>query len=407
MGKDKVLPGQGIISNAQSAELLEEESLAEYPSGEQEPSEQVPPRMVYQATNPHYLWGKCFWGLDIGSKSIKIVGLHKGMKRVSLVHLAVIEIAPGQRLGRQGVNEEARAAAISKALRALEMEHSRMATSLDRASVVIRQIQYPAAARDKLLSALQWEVRKYIPFRPDEVVVDAQIMEQASQQDGKLEVLLVAATKEHLQQHLGLLERVGVKPTMVDADPLALINAFLAQRDPESEETVVILDLGATATTLNILSHSGYYFTLSLSVGGERFTAEIQAQCQLEYALAEDLKQGGKLRDYALDSGKLEAPFHRALEKNYDLLVKEIRQALVYYNKQSGVNRFDHMILTGGGAGLPGLSQYLAKKTGIAAEVLNPLQEIKIEQKYFNLEKISALAPQLAIAVGLAKRWKV
>jgi len=320
VAEDEVLPGQEIVSNAQSAELLEEESLTEYPAEGQEPSEHAPPVTLYQAADPHHLWGKCFWGLDIGSRNIKVVGLHKGMHKISLVHLAVVEIAPGQKPGRQGINETARVAAILKVIRVLEMEQSLMATSLDRASVVIRQIQYPAAARDKLLSALQWEVRKYIPFRPDEVVVDAQIMEQASQAD-KLEVLLVAATKEHLQQHLELLERVGIKPTMVDADPLALINAFLAQRKPEADETVVILDLGATATTLNILSHNGYYFTLSLSVGGERFTGEIQAQCQLEYALAEDLKRGGGLGNYALNKNELEAPFQRALEKSYDLVM--------------------------------------------------------------------------------------
>jgi len=65
------------------------------------------------------------------------------------------------------------------------------------------------------------------------------------------------------------------------------------------------------------------------------------------------------------------------------------------------------MVLTGGGASLPGLSPYLVKKTGISTEMLNPFQEITIDQKYFDLEKVSALAPQLAIAVGLARRWKV
>lgn len=439
-----------IISTAESAELLgddsdsfEEEEMGESPleeslkgisegpsegpsegteeenvndfvpvEEEEESGEQLPPRTVYRAYIENQPWRKCSWGLDIGTQNIKVVGIRKGLRKNKLAYLAIIEVAPGRRPSKQDVNAEAKVAAILNALEDLDLEFIKINTALDRASVLVRQIQYPAAARDKLLSALQWEVRKYIPFKPNEVVVDAQIIEDPTaaamqEQKEKLDILLVAATKEHMGHHQELLERVGVRSDIIDADPLNLMNLYLTQKDPEVEETILLLDLGATATTLNVISSAGHYFTLSLSVGGTRFTNEIQSHCQLAYAIADELKFGRKPGDCLSGDKSMETAFDKAMEKNYDLLTKEIRQALVYFNKQTGINHFNRMLLTGGGAFLPGLTKYLLENLGIGVEIYNPLEKIDVDKKHFDVDKINSLGPQLAIATALALRGGV
>ncbi|MBI5787563.1 MAG: type IV pilus assembly protein PilM [Candidatus Schekmanbacteria bacterium] len=394
----------------EDTDFLEEDGLGpESISPEEEDKEQLPPRTIYRATIGHYSWKKCLWGLDIGTQNVKVIGLRKSWSKWHLAYISLVEIYPGRKASKQDVNEQARIAAVLNSMEELNLEGAKLNTCLDRASVLIRQIQYPAAARDKILTALQWEVRKYIPFKPDEVVVDAQIIGQNGAEDtndkkGQLDVLLVAATKEHLQQLNELLERVGVKPACIDAGPLALMNMLLAQKPPNPDETFLILDLGAAATTLNVLSAKGQYFTLSLSVGGNRFTNEIQTHCQLEYAIAEDLKRGKKLEDYLLSGNKLESAFHVAMEKNFELLVKEIRQALIYFHKQTGINQFSQLYLTGGGAYLTGLDAYLAQKTGIKVEIFNPFDGIQIDPKHFDVELVRKLGPQMALALGLASR---
>ncbi len=409
-----------IMSTAESMGLLDEDNTLspaidefepEYIPSEEGTNEQLPPRTVYRACTANHAWKKCMWGLDIGTQNVKVVGLRKGMRKTKLVYLAVVDITPQRRPSKQEVNEQARITAILNALEDLELEYTQISTCLDRASVLVRQIQYPAAARDKLLAALQWEVRKYIPFKPDEVVVDAQIIERPAggknkpaEAKDKLDVLLVAATKEHLNRHKELIQRVGIKSQLIDASPLALMNIFMVQNKAEAEETVLLLDIGTSATTLDVLSSKGYYFTLSLSVGGNRFTAEIQSHCQLDFSIAEQLKQGLKPEHPSLEGNRVEATFQKAMEKNYDLLAKEIRQALIYFNKQTGINNFDRMLLTGGGASLPGLSNYLLQKIGIKVEIFNPMNGIEIDKKHFNVEEVKRLGPQMAVAMGLAFR---
>jgi type IV pilus assembly protein PilM len=361
------------------------------------------PEVVFRQEIPRKIWGKYFWGLDIGCHTIKLVGLQKKFQGLKLVFLCMVEISPQKELLKGGENQDVIATAVMKVLEGLDLERNSIISAIGSSAVVIRQIQYPASARQKMLSALHWETRKYIPFKPDEVVVDAQILEEAGE-SGKMEVLLTAVPKDQLDAHLKLLDQAGVKPITVDAGQLATINTFLAHDNLQSGETVVLLDMGAGASYLTIYSTQGPFFALSLSVGGNRFTREIQSRCQLGYAEAESLKcRGESYRDQYLDSD-IYYPLHEALQNTYELLISEIRQSLVYYNKQTGINKFDRLILTGGSALLPELPEYLSRKLGIMVQVLDPTKNFEVDPNSFDLDQVKKIAPQLTLAVGLALR---
>ncbi len=364
------------------------------------------PEIIFRQESPRKPWNKYFWGLDIGSHNIKLVGIQKKLKKLILTHICVVEISPQKELPTEGKDLTLIANSIIKSFEGLDLERNSVTSAIDCASAVVRQIQYPASARQKLLSALHWEVRRFIPFKPDEVVVDAQILDE-TRKDGKLEVLLTAVPKEQLSDHLKLLDQAGIKPLTVDAGQLAVLNAFLTHDELRPEETVALLDMGARASYLTIYSNLGPFFTLGLSVGGSRFTREIQSRCQMAYAEAESLKcRGENMRDQSFDSDTY-YPLHEALQNTYELIVSEIRQSLVYYNKQTGINKFDRLVLTGGGSGLPEFPEYLSRKLGIQVEILNPLKNFEIDPNIFDAAQLREISPKLTLAVGLAMRGAI
>jgi len=366
------------------------------------------PEVVWRESAPRKAWRKYFWGLDIGVHSIKLIGLRKVVKRFSLVYLCLVENSPQKALLKESEEYiDLKAAALMRLLEGLDLERNSMVSCIGSPSVVIRQIEYPTAARSKLLSALRWEIRRYIPFKPDEVVVDAQILAEP-QGGSKMDVLLTAVTKEHLSAHLNLLEKVGIKPILVDAAPLAVLNAYSMQKPLKEGEVIVLLDMGASCTCLNIYGPNSPFFTLSLSVGGYRFTREIQSRCRISYVEAEALKcragRGGDASGEQSYSDELYYTFHEALQTGYDLLISEIRQALIYYNKQTGINKFDRLVLCGGGALLPELPEYLSRKLGVEVEIFNPFEGLEVDPKYFNTKQFNKFASQFAVALGLALR---
>ncbi len=166
------------------------------------------------------------------------------------------------------------------------------------------------------------------------------------------------------------------------------------------------MDLGSSATTLNIFSPHGVYFTIALSTGGDRFTSEIQSHCHVNYPAAEYLKKTGQVaKEFPMENSDT-VYLQGVLQTSYDTLISEIRQALIYYNKRTGVRNFDRLILNGGGANLPNFANYLSQKMGIQVEIFNPLEKIHIDHRQFKPEELAPWVAHLGLAVGLALRVK-
>ena len=62
------------------------------------------------------------------------------------------------------------------------------------------------------------------------------------------------------------------------------------------------------------------------------------------------------------------------------------------------------MFLSGGGARTPGLASAIGKATGINIELMDPFRRVNIDERTFNPNFLEGVAPQAAVAVGLALR---
>ncbi|MCK4272068.1 pilus assembly protein PilM, partial [bacterium] len=160
--------------------------------------------------------------------------------------------------------------------------------------------------------------------------------------------------------------------------------------DLMKNRAVVVLDLGARNTVLNIFCPGGPFFTREISTSGHQMTAEIQKQLDVTYDEAERIKREG---DPSQLSDILKDPLNQ--------LVFGIRRSLTYYENRVGEGGFHKLYLAGGGSRLVNLVGHLHSKLEVSVEELNPLKGIQVNG---NQEALSTVAPQLTLAVGLALR---
>jgi type IV pilus assembly protein PilM len=326
-------------------------------------------------------------GLDIGSHSVKLVHLaHENGTFELLAGLAEQCPPSPEGDGNAGV-----IATIGELFRRAGLRPGGVdvITAVSGAGTAIKQVEFPLLTDEELKSSLQWQAGKRLPFRPEEAVLDYQVMFRDEEAE-KMFVLLTAVTRIHLAEHLDLLKKLGIDPPIIDLGPLALANALLAVEEPADDSALVILDLGASRTILNIFSPGGLFFTRDIDVSGTKFTRAIQEHLQVGYDEAEQVKKDGSEKELL-----------EILTNPLDQLIYEIRRALTYYENRHGTGGFPKLYLAGGGARLAGLSGYLYAKLGMDIEELDPLMKLNIPE---GKKSETDIAPQLTMAVGLAMR---
>jgi len=326
-------------------------------------------------------------GLDIGSHSVKLIHLDHENDHYRLLAGLAEECPPSQ----EGEGRENMVATIRQLFRraGLKPGGTDVVTAVSGAGTAIKQVEFPLLTDEELQSSLQWQAGKRLPFRPEEAVLDYQVMLRDEDAE-KMLVLLTAVTRIHLTEHLDLLKEIGIDPPIIDLGPLALANSLLAAQEQADDSSLVMLDLGASRTILNVFSPGGLFFTRDIDVSGRKFTDEIQEHLQVSYDEAERIKKEGS-----------EKKLLEILKKPLDQLIFEIRRALTYYENRRGMSGFPIMYLSGGGARLAGLSKYLHTTLGMNIEELDAFRKLNIPD---GKKPNSDLAPRLGLAVGLAIR---
>ena len=144
--------------------------------------------------------------------------------------------------------------------------------SLSGNSVIVKKITLPAMTESELSESIYWEAEQYIPFDIQDVNLDYEILDPGTGQDsqGSMEVLLVAAKKDKIADYTNVIAQAGKTPVMVDVDVFALQNAFEANYGFEPTAVVAILNAGASAININILTGAQSVFTRDVSMGGQR-----------------------------------------------------------------------------------------------------------------------------------------
>jgi type IV pilus assembly protein PilM len=360
------------------------------------------------------LFSNTIVGLDIGTSCIKVVQLKRNAEQW---HLVAMGLAPIPKDGQDNKNTDAMKNILPETIKKLFKETGiktkKVVTSLSGDSVIIRYVKLPFMTTDELRAAIPREAEQYIPLNLDQVVLDFQILGE-TEEDGqkKLDVLLVAAKVDVVDQHLLLLKSSGLSPVVIDVDAFALENAYEVNRLEQGEETVALINLGASLTTINILEGNNTRFTRDIPVAGNEFTKEIQKEFNISFTEAEELKKSHGVISMEEDDFSLSTVSQKddrvlrmsdVMTPILNKLLGEIRRSFDYYETQSRKKTVERVVLLGGSAKLKNVNRFLASKLGIPVEYFASFRNIEVG-KNIDTEQLAEKEFHMGVCLGLAIR---
>ena len=360
------------------------------------------------------IFSKTVVGLDIGTSSVKAALLKQAGEKWQMISAGMTEIP---REAQEGKNPDAQRTAVVEAIKRVFKENriksKNVVTSLSGDSVIIRYVKIPFMTAEELRGNIAKEAEQYIPLNLDQVVLDFQILGE-TQEEGqkKMDVLLVAAKVDVVDQHLSVLKTAGLTPAVIDVDTFALENAYEANKSGPSEETVALMNVGATLTTINIMEGNLTRFTRDIPVAGNDFTKEVQKEFNLKFSEAEELKRSHGSISMEEEDFNLSTISHKddrvlrmsdVMTPILNKLLGEIRRSFDYYETQSRKKTVERVILSGGSAKLKNMNRFLANKLGIPVEFFSALRNIE-PSKAVDAEWLTEREFQMGVCLGLAMR---
>jgi type IV pilus assembly protein PilM len=213
-----------------------------------------------------------------------------------------------------------------------------------------------------------------------------------------MEVLLVAAKKEKIADYTGVISQAGRTPVLVDVDAFALQNAYEVNYGIDPNAVVVLLNAGASAVNINILSGQHSLFTRDITMGGNAYTEAVQKELNLPFESAEQAKKGEAVDGVNPDEVR---PVLQAMTEN---LLLEIQKTFDFYKASATSDRIDRILLSGGACSVDGLAAALEERFGAPVELFDPFKKISFDAQKLGVQDAERLAPMAAVAVGLALR---
>ena len=341
-------------------------------------------------------------GLDIGSSSVKICVLKPTKKGFALQSFGMVPLPSEAIVDGALMNSSVVTDAIGELVRSHKVRIKECAIAISGNSVIIKKINLPSMTADELDEQIRWEAEQYIPFDINDVNLDVQILRPAATPQAQMDVLLVAAKKDMINDYVQVVTEAGLIPTICDVDTFAVENAFEQNYDISLTETIVLVNIGAAKANINVLSKGVSSFTRDINVGGNAFSEEIQKRLNVSYDEAEALKIGGGTKD---QDGVVPQEVEAVIQQVNEQVASEVQRTLDFYAATSADNQFARVYISGGSAKLSSLAKTLEQRIGAPVEVMQPFRRLEIDDRKFDAEFIKNLAPQAAVSVGLAMRF--
>jgi len=358
-----------------------------------------------------------FFGIDLGTTGIRVVELAWEDGRVVLRNYVSLEA--GKRINPDGTVVKKNIQSLDKdtiesmktILNTAEVANHKVAMSVPASSTFTSVITLPRMSREQLEAAVNYEAPKYIPIPMEEVVFGWSIIsndrnlqrgrgEESNLEigsnsyqgggDDKTRVLLIAIPKEISAKYLQIANAFSLDLVSLETESFSLARSLVGHR----EGVYMIIDIGYKMTGITIVDDGSVTGSHSIStVGGEEFTKVISNCFGVNEERANILKKESGLN---FSSDKKLADI---LTPIISIIISEAKKNQQSYLQTNG-KRIDGIILTGGSSRMPGLEEYIAEEMNLSVEIGNPFQYVSYDSLL--ADKLQAIAPSYAVAVGLA-----
>lgn len=340
--------------------------------------------------------GEGFVALDIGSSSIKMVETIGDKNGFRLANLGILPLPPMAMQNNMVADKDVVVKTIRSLIQAKGIKATKVVSAVPGRSVIIKKIQLPTQSNEELEANMEFEADNVIPESLENINLDYQILDYL--EDGKkMDVLLVAVKKEIINSYTQVIQEAGLTPAIMDVDYFAMENMYEINYEPQPEEVVGLIHIGALYTSINVLKDGISTFTGDLPIGGETFTENLVHALQISHDHAETFKVTGLLE------GKKNTDLEALLKPTCESLAEEISRTLSLYGAMAAEEGIKGIFLSGGSAKVPNLCPLLGERLGVPVHLAEPFRGFSLA-KNIDKDYLSESASTLALGAGLSIR---
>lgn len=346
-------------------------------------------------------------GVDIGSNSIKIVELEYGSKGAFIIDAGISEPLTDDSFG-------AISATLAELVERKNFRTKRTVATVPTAaegSATARRIFMehvtPDIKKSDLRDRVEWEAisRDYIPFPAEEAVIDCHILNEGTRDNiPGLYVFFAAVRKDLVRERVDILKSAGLVPVAIEIDFTAILGLLdYADLFPDEEDSVVI-DVGASKTSVGILYRGQLAFYRDIPVAGNHVTSQIERRLRIkrqeaeEYKFTEDLFE--RISDGTGELWHAASPIEPVVEERQGLY-PQIRECFRYYEGDVPSAELSRVYFSGGGSLLHNLDNFLSQRLDIPIESVHFLDYIPVASNG-DVSEVEGKEPIFTTAVGLA-----
>jgi len=338
-------------------------------------------------------------GLDIGNHTLKIVKLRHQKDGYFLEATGIKDLPKGTIEGGEIKKRDALIDAINHLVNQCDPSIREIVFSLGGHGIISDKITFKIEDDDNAEELILWEASQRSPFDVDDITLDYKILRRFPG-TRETEVLLVAAKNQVLQSYLDLIYDAALVPVIVDVDAFAITNSYALEcAGLPDMGTVALLNIGHDTTSITFIKDGIYHSSRDIArANGELFNRTIQHNTGMsseEAGLAMKGKSSG-----TVDMNQLKQSVSIVAEE----LSSGIDLAFSYYKGSENTDSMDKLVLSGGGAYIPTLAQFLESRHQTKVQISNPLSHIQYNKNLFGNTNVESIGALLTVAVGLALR---
>jgi len=355
-----------------------------------------------------------FLGVDIGSSSAKIVQMRAAHGAAILETYGEIALGPyaGQPIGKVvKLSPEKTAEALTDLMKEANVTARTGGLSIPFSASLVSVIDLPKVDADSLKRIIPIEARKYIPVPVSDVALDwfvippdsgdasafDQLQDKNPIRAKGQEVLLVAIHNTTLRTYQSILETAGIAASFYEIEIFSAIRSALGH----GVAPVVVVDLGASTSKVYVVERGIVRMTHLISLGGQHITESLARSLDWDFEKAERTKrERGFVNSSAFSSDENDR-VHTALLSTLSRVWSEVNRVLLSYGQRYNKN-VSSVVLTGGGAALPGISEVAQQNLNVQVSIADPFG--RTEAPAFLGTVLREIGPSFVVPVGLTLR---
>jgi type IV pilus assembly protein PilM len=335
--------------------------------------------------------------VDVGSGQIKMLAVTRAGERSRIAALGIEPLPTDAIVGGEVMDYHLVVDRLRSLRERIGSKAKTVATSVSGRDVIVKRIKMDRMKEQEARQVIRWEAEQHVPFDMDSVSLDFEILDPEA--DGlQMEVLLVAAKKDLVETRMRLLEEAGFQTTIIDIDAFAVQSAFEHGYEQAHYGTFCLVNIGREITNLNLIDRGSPILTRDLALGERKFGEVLVRELGVSLDEAEGLLRGTE----ALDPRA-----RQALDEAVESLVTPVERARTFLSASEGARaKLDEIVLSGGGASIPGLAETIASRLDVPVTTLDPLRGMDVDPSVQETVRQRGGAAVLAVAVGLGLRGR-